>query len=54
MWWRVQSRNKRFIALDLRSKEGQDIARRLIAEADVLIENLRPGSLEGWGLPTKR
>lgn len=50
VWWQVQSRNKRSIALDLRSAEGQEIARKLIAEADVLIENFRPGTLEGWGL----
>ncbi len=50
VWWQVQSRNKRSIALDLRSKEGQDIARKLIAQADVLVENFRPGTLEGWGM----
>jgi formyl-CoA transferase len=50
VWWQVQSRNKRSLALDLRSEEGQDIARKLIAEADVLVENFRPGTLEGWGM----
>ena len=50
VWWQVQSRNKRSVAIDLRAAEGQELARRLIAEADVLIENFRPGTLEGWGL----
>ena len=50
VWWQVQSRNKRSLALDLREPDGQAIVRRLAAEADVLIENFRPGALEGWGL----
>ncbi len=50
VWWQVQSRNKRSLALDLREAEGQAIVRRLAAEADVLIENFRPGAMEQWGL----
>ena len=50
VWWEVQSRGKRSVTLDLRAAEGQATARALAAEADVLIENFRPGTLEGWGL----
>ena len=50
VWWASQSRNKRSVTLNLRDPEGQAIARRLAAEADVVIENFRPGALEGWGL----
>ena len=50
VWWQVQSRNKRSVALDLKNPQAQDIIRRLAAESDVLIENFRPGAMEGWGL----
>jgi formyl-CoA transferase len=50
VWWAAQSRNKQSLTLDLRSPEGQDVARRLIAQSDVLVENFRPGTLEEWGL----
>jgi len=50
LWWHVQSRNKRSLTLDLKQTEAQDIVRRLVSEADVLVENFRPGTLEGWGL----
>ncbi|CDZ93034.1 CaiB/BaiF CoA transferase family protein [Pseudomonas saudiphocaensis] len=50
LWWHVQSRNKHSLTLDLREPEAQDIVRQLVAEADVVVENFRPGTLEGWGL----
>ncbi len=50
VWWQVQSRNKRSLALDLKQLEAQDIVRQLATNADVLIENFRPGAMEGWGL----
>jgi formyl-CoA transferase len=54
VWWQVQSRNKRSVALDLKNAEAQEIVRKLAAEADVLIENFRPGALEGWGLDPQK
>ena len=50
LWWYVQSRNKQSVAVDLRKPAGQAIVRRLAREADILIENFRPGTLERWGL----
>jgi formyl-CoA transferase len=50
VWWAAHARNKRSITLDLRQPEGQDIVRRLVANADILIENFRPGAMEKWGL----
>ena len=50
VWWEVQSRNKRSVALDLKTAEGQAAVRALAAEADVLIENFKPGTMEAWGL----
>ncbi|WP_346777554.1 CoA transferase [Rhodococcus sp. HNM0563] len=49
-FWTVHARNKRCITLDLRSADGQDLFRRLVAESDVVVENFRPGTLEKWGL----
>lgn len=54
VWWQVQSRNKRSLSLDLRQAEAQEIIRTLVKEADVLIENFRPGTLEGWGLDPEK
>jgi formyl-CoA transferase len=50
VWWQAQSRNKQSICIDLRQPGGQDIVRRLAQEADVLIENFRPGTMEKWGM----
>ena len=50
VWWQVQSRNKKSVLLDLRTQEGRDTARRLIDEADVVIENFKPGTMEKWGM----
>ncbi|HZZ68928.1 MAG TPA: CaiB/BaiF CoA-transferase family protein [Phenylobacterium sp.] len=49
-WWPVIGRNKKSVGLDLRTAEGQAIAKALIAQADVVIENFRPGAMEKWGL----
>lgn len=50
LWWYLQARNKRSVTADLKTPEGQEIVRRLVAEADILIENFRPGAMEKWGL----
>ena len=50
LWWEIQSRNKRSVCLDLKSPEGRDVILELAKEADVVIENFKPGTLEKWGL----
>ena len=50
LWWKMLARNKKSVTLYLGSPEGQEIFKRMIADADVLIENFRPGTLEKWGL----
>jgi formyl-CoA transferase len=50
LWWPVVARNKKSVTANLRTEEGQDLVRRIVAQADVLIENFRPGTLERWGL----
>jgi len=50
LWWHVQSRGKRSVALDLRKPEGQAIAKALAVRADIVVENFRPGTMEQWGL----
>jgi len=50
LWWEVVARNKKSVSANLRIPEGQEIVRRLVAKADILIENFKPGTLEKWGL----
>jgi len=50
LWWAVEGRNKKSVTLDLRTPAGQAVLKKLVAHADVLVENFRPGTLEGWGL----
>jgi crotonobetainyl-CoA:carnitine CoA-transferase CaiB-like acyl-CoA transferase len=50
LWWTVCARNKRCVTANLREPEGQDLARKLIAQADMVLENFRPGTMERWGL----
>ena len=50
LFWEILSRNKQCVSLDLRKPAGQELARKLIGAADILIENFRPGTLEGWNL----
>ena len=50
LWWKVIARNKRAVTLNLSTPEGQELLRELAADADVLVENFRPGVLEKWGL----
>lgn len=50
LWWKTTARNKRCIALDLKTSEDAEVFRALVADADVLVENFRTGTLESWGL----
>ncbi|MFI2289626.1 CaiB/BaiF CoA transferase family protein [Streptomyces niveus] len=50
LWWKILGRNKRTITLDLATPPGRDLLLRLAADADVVVENFRPGTLEKWGL----
>lgn len=50
LWWYVQSRNKKSVALDLKSEEGQSFIKNIIKEIDIVIENFRPGKLEEWNI----
>jgi formyl-CoA transferase len=50
LWWYVQARNKKSVTLNLRSPEGQEIVRELARDADIVVENFRPGQLEKWNI----
>lgn len=53
LWWKVANRNKKGISVDLRTAEGRDIVARLLPGFDVLVENFRPGTLDGWGMSSE-
>ena len=50
LWWLLQARNKQSVTVNLKSSEGQEIVRRLAGQADIVVENFRPGAMEKWGL----
>src|SRR6476660_6447582 len=50
LWWSVQSRNKKAVTTSLKTEAGQEVVRRLVKSADILVENFRPGALEKWNL----
>ncbi|MCT2581587.1 MFS transporter [Actinophytocola gossypii] len=54
LWWKEISRNKRAVGLKLSTPDGADLLLRLAADADVLVENFRPGTLERWGIGPER
>ena len=50
LWWQIQSRNKKSVAIDLKTEGGQELVRKIASTCDIVVENFRPGTLEGWGL----
>jgi crotonobetainyl-CoA:carnitine CoA-transferase CaiB-like acyl-CoA transferase len=50
LWWEVVARNKKSVTANLRIEEGQQLVRDLVPQADILIENFKPGTMEKWGL----
>ena len=50
LWWYVQGRNKKSVTLNLKAPEAQEIVRKLVKDADIVVENFRPGAMEKWGL----
>jgi crotonobetainyl-CoA:carnitine CoA-transferase CaiB-like acyl-CoA transferase len=50
LWWYLLGRNKKSITINLHNTKGQDLVRRLVAHADIVVENFRPGTMEKWGL----
>src|SRR5258706_7096042 len=53
LWWKVTNRNKKGVTLDLRLPEGRVVLGRMVRNSDVLVENFRPGTLDGWGITAK-